>query len=316
MLIKDMIPNNDEFVGYYLLKTVEAKNAQNGSPFFELTLSDKSGTITAKMWDISQQDKETFFPLKLVKVKGTCQLYKEKSQVIVKQMRLVKEEDNVSPLEYVKVAPVPPADLLHIIEQAVNKIQNEKIRTIVQFCIDRVGPALMHAPAAMKHHHAYYAGLAYHMSRMLELGEFMLKQRPVLNGDLLRAGIVLHDIAKPLEADSQLGIITEYTLEGQLIGHIVMVNDWITEAAIINGYSLKDEVIIALKHIVLSHHGKLEYGSPQYPKLLEAIALHMIDNIDASLQAGEDTLEDTPAHEPWTPKIKMLENQALYRFKI
>jgi 3'-5' exoribonuclease len=308
--------DKEEFTGFYLLKTAEVKVAANGSHYLEMTLTDKTGSIPAKMWDISSQDKETFFPMSIVKIQGVCQLYREKLQVIVKRMRLATEEDGVSVQEFVKAAPVPPVDLVHGIHQAINRISHKEMRQIVEYCVAKVEDALMHAPAAMKNHHAYYAGLAYHMNRMLEIGEFIIKQRPFLNADLLRAGIIAHDLAKVMEMNSQLGIAYEYTVEGNLIGHIVMVNDWITEAAIHFGIPLQSELVIGLKHMVLSHHGKGEYGSPKSPQLPEAVALHMIDMLDAALQACEDALDETAAHEPWTPKIKIIENQALYRLKL
>jgi len=308
--------DKDEFTGYYLLKEVAAKPANNGTTYFEITLTDKTGSIAAKMWEISNQDQETFFPMSIVKVKGMCHIYREKLQVKITKMRLSTEAEGYRIEDFVKAAPVPVIDLIHGIEKTIEKIRHKRMRKIVEFCYWRCKEDLMHIPAAKKNHHAYFAGLAYHMNRMLEIGEFIIEQRPFLNPDLLRAGIILHDLAKSREMVSEAGICYDYTVEGNLIGHLVLVNDWITEAAIHFGIPLQDELIIALKHMVLSHHGKGEYGSPKSPQLPEAVALHMIDNLDATLQACEDTLDETPAHEVWTPKIRMNENQPLYRLHL
>jgi 3'-5' exoribonuclease len=115
------------------------------------------------------------------------------------------------------------------------------------------------------------------MVRMLEIGEFICKQRPFLNPDLLKAGIILHDIAKPEEMVAQLGIVSDYSVQGKLMGHISMASSWITEAAIISGIDLQSERVLGLQHMVLSHHNLGEWGSPVQPQTAEAVALHHID---------------------------------------
>ena len=197
----------------------------------------------------------------------------------------------------------------------MQSISDDEIRSIVGFCVGKVEEKLMHYPAAKTHHHAYYAGLAYHMVRMLEIGEFVSRQRPFLNGDLIKAGIILHDIAKPEEMEAQLGIVTDYSVRGKLLGHISMAATWITEAAIACGISLESEKVLALQHLVLSHHNTGEWGSPAQPQLPEAVALHHIDSLDAKLQMVEDALDVTPETESWTPMIRGLENKAIYRLK-
>src|SRR5690606_22738773 len=123
------------------------------------------------------------------------------------------------------------------------------------------------------------------------------------------------DIAKTEEMESQLGIVTDYSLKGKLLGHITMVYGWITKAALSHGMDLNDERIIALQHIVLSHHNLGEWGSPVQPQLPEAVALHSIDQLDAKLQMVEDALDTTPESEPWTQQVRGLENKAIYRMR-
>lgn len=316
-LIKQLSPQ-DEFTGFYLLRELVLKQT-NGNPpkdYFDIVLGDSSGQLSAKYWDVSVTDKETFFPMALVKVRGLAHTYREKLQIKVTKMRLVEESDGVSLTEFIRSAPVRPVDLVHTIKNAMASITDSEIAAIVNFCVGKVEEKLMHYPAAKTHHHAYYAGLAYHMVRMLEIGDFLCKQRPFLNPDLMRAGIILHDIAKPEEMISQYGIVSDYSVPGKLIGHISMASSWITEAAIRTGIDLESEKILALQHLVLSHHNLGEWGSPVQPQTAEAVALHHIDAMDAKLQMVEDALDTTPETEEWTPFIRGLENKAVYRMKI
>lgn len=252
----------------------------------------------------------------LVKVRGLAHTYREKLQVKITKLRLVDESDGVSLTDFIRSAPVRPVDLVHTIKNEMASITDPEIAAIVNFCVGKVEEKLMHYPAAKTHHHAYFAGLAYHMVRMLEIGDFLCRQRPFLNPDLMRAGIILHDIAKPEEMISQYGIVSDYSVKGKLIGHISMASSWITEAAIRTGIDLESEKILALQHLVLSHHNLGEWGSPVQPQTAEAVALHHIDAMDAKLQMVEDALDTTPETEEWTPFIRGLENKAVYRMKL
>lgn len=313
-LIKDMNAQ-EQFVGFYLLRELDVRqtNATPPKDYFDIVLGDASGQISAKFWDVTTTDKETFFPMALVKVQGVVQLYRERLQVKIMKMRKATEEDGVSLTDFIRSAPIRPIDLVHAIKQALGSITDREIHDLTEFCVARAEEKLMHYPAAKTHHHAYYAGLAYHMARMLELGDFVCRQRPFLNPDLLKAGIILHDIAKTEEMDAQLGIVSDYSLTGKLMGHIALAAVWITEAAVRLGIDPQNEKVVALQHMVLSHHNLPEWGSPVAPQTAEAVALHHIDALDAKMQMVEDALGTTPESEPWTPPIRGLENKAIYR---
>lgn len=316
-LIKQLTPP-DEFVGFYLLKEFEVKQT-NGTPpkdYFDIVLGDASGQISAKYWDVSSAEKDAFAAMDLVKVQGTVQTYRDRLQVKIHRIRKAKEEDGVQLTDFVRSAPIRAVDLIQTIKNTMNSIQDQEIRSIVSFCVGKVEEKLNHYPAAKTFHHAYFAGLAYHMVRMLEIGEFIGKQRPFLNMDMIRAGIILHDIAKPEEMIAQLGIVSDYSNQGKLIGHIVMASNWITEAAIHLGIPLDSERVLGLQHLVLSHHNLGEWGSPVQPQTAEAVALHHIDVLDAKLQMVEDALDSSSETEEWTPTIRGLENKSIYRLKL
>ncbi|WP_374016891.1 HD domain-containing protein [Paenibacillus thiaminolyticus] len=318
MTLIKQLTNQDDFIGFYLLKELEVKQT-NGNPpkdYLDIVLCDATGQLPAKYWDASPTDKETFFPMGLVKVRGIVQTYRERLQVKILQIRPAKEEDGVTLTDFIRSAPIRPIDLIHAIKQAISSISDKEIRALVSFCVTKVEEKLMHYPAAKTHHHAYFAGLAYHMVRMLEIGDFLCRQRPFLNPDLLKAGIILHDIAKPEEMVAQLGIVSEYSVQGKLVGHISMASNWITEAALRLDIDLDSPKVLGLQHLVLSHHNLGEWGSPVQPQTPEAVALHHIDALDAKLQMVEDALDTTPETEEWTPFIRGLENKAIYRMKL
>lgn len=310
--------DGDEFVGFYLIKESEVKQTNTTPPkdFMNITLSDASGQVPAKLWDATESDKELFKALSLVKVQGIVQLYREKLQVKINRIRKANAADGVELTDFVRAAPAEPETLVARIRAAAAEIADAEVRTIVAYCLDKAGDRLLHSPAAKSHHHAYYAGLAYHIVRMLELGDFICAQRPFLNADLVKAGIILHDIAKPEEMVSELGIVSDYSNAGKLIGHISLASLWIAEAAFKSGIDPDSERVMALQHLVLSHHNLGEWGSPVQPQIAEAVALHYIDSLDAKLQMIEDALESTAGSEDWTPQIRGLENKAFYRMKL
>ncbi len=316
MLVKiNELETGMEFTGFYLLKSAMVKQTNDNKSYFDMIMGDATGEMPLKYWDISDVDKVTFLTGSIVKIKGIVSTYRDKLQAKVIKIRLATEEDGYQIADFVKSAPVPAADLIHIIEQTIATIQNEKIQNIVNVCVSRVKTQLWSFPAAKSMHHSYYSGLAYHMVRMLEIGDFIIRQRPFLHADLLRAGILLHDLGKVLEFEGgEHGICTNYTMAGQLLGHISMINTWVYEAAQQFGIDTQDPVVIALQHMVLSHHGKLEYGSPVLPQLPEAVALHYIDNLDAKLQAVEDALAGSK--EDCVTGIKAIDGGRVFRLPL
>ncbi|QCT01567.1 metal dependent phosphohydrolase [Paenibacillus algicola] len=316
-LIQDL-KEGDDFVGFYLIKAMEARQTNSSVPkdYLDLVLSDSSGSISAKYWDASKTDLETFFPMCVVKIQGAAHVYRDQLQVKVLRIRKADENDGVSVTDFIRSAPVAAEELIAVIQRTIESLEHGDIRRIVTFCFDKVKEQLQSAPAAKSFHHAYFGGLAYHMVRMLELGEFLCKQRPFLQRDLVQAGIILHDIAKPAEMISEYGIVQDYSNAGKLIGHISMAAQWVTEAAIKLELDTGSNAVLALQHLILSHHNLGEWGSPVQPQMPEAVALHYIDAMDAKLQMVEDMLQTTADHQEWTPAIRGLENKAMVRLKL
>ncbi|MCM3746614.1 HD domain-containing protein [Paenibacillus pasadenensis] len=309
------LSDKEEVTGFFLVKELDVKQTNSTPPkdYWDLVLSDSSGQITAKYWDLKPAEKETLQSLQVAKVHGIVQLYRDRLQLKVIRIRPALPEDGVQLTDYIRAAPIAAAELVNAIRSKVDSIADEDIRNITAYCVVKAGDRLEHYPAAKSHHHAYYAGLAYHTVRMLEIGEFLCAQRPFLNRDALIAGIILHDLAKPEEMNAQLGIVSEYSDRGRLIGHLALISGWIVEAALKLGLPSDSPKVTVLQHLVLSHHNLGEWGSPVQPQLAEAVALHYIDSLDAKLQMVEDALGSTAEQDNWTPMIRGLENKAIYR---
>jgi len=180
---------------------------------------------------------------------------------------------------------------------------------IVRHLMTKYKQEFFEFPAAKRNHHAFAGGLAYHTITMLRLGKAIVKEYPELNASLLYAGIILHDLGKVIELSGAMG--TEYTLVGNLVGHLVLVDEEITKACVALKIDEAAEDVVVLRHMVLAHHGLLEYGSPVRPRIMEAEILHQIDNLDASMQMMLTSIRQKQPGE-YTDRIFGMDNRSFY----
>ncbi|MGW9128104.1 3'-5' exoribonuclease YhaM family protein [Paenibacillus chitinolyticus] len=310
--IRDM-KSGDQVTDFYILKAIKIGETTRGSKFLDLTLGDKTGEINAKLWDATPEQETTYKPSMLVKVQASIETYNDKLQMKISRIRTTDLADGVALTDFIKAAPVDPIQLLNTITETAEQLKDATLKTIVQDCLGRVTERFVIFPAAKSAHHNYYAGLVYHTSRMLELAEFLCHQRPFLNADLLKAAIILHDIAKTEEYEAENGIASGFSTRGSLIGHINLAYGWIIEACLHNGIDQNSETVTLLQHVVLAHHGQLEWGSPVQPQLPEAVAIHFIDQLDAKMQAVEDALGEIPNGEQWTKSMLILDRARVFK---
>lgn len=202
------------------------------------------------------------------------------------------------------------------IEEEINntffEITNPKWNRIVRYLLNKYHDSFFSFPAAKKNHHAFSGGLAFHTVSMLRLAKAIAKEYDVLNESLLYAGVLLHDLGKVKELSGP--IATKYTLEGNMIGHIVIVDEEIVKACEILQIDYNSEEVILLRHMILSHHGLLEYGSPVRPHIMEAEVLHQIDQLDASIQMMKSSLSHTESGE-FSERIFGLDGRNFYKPK-
>lgn len=294
---------------FLLIKSADVRVAKNGKKFIAFTFQDTSGQMDAKFWDASEEDIETYQASRVVKVQGKRELYQGNPQLKIFSMRLTKPGEPDNPDLYLERAPMKKDDMVEVLNQALFEITNANMNRIVRHLLNKHQKEFFQSPAAKRFHHAFSGGLAYHTVSMLTIAKALTDQYTELNKSLLYAGLILHDLGKVFELSGPVS--TEYTLEGNLVGHIVLADEEISKACQTLKIDEKHEDVLLLKHMVLSHHGHLEYGSPVRPKLREAEILFQIDNMDATINMLDDALGRT---EPGTfsERIYGLDNRSFY----
>jgi len=305
---------NERIDGFFIVKSVELKTSSNGKKYMDFTLGDKTGEINAKLWEYSDGDEKRYIQNMLIKVRGLVNLWQNSLQLKIERLREAVEEDKVNIEDFVETAPLEADFMYSEITKYISCIKNKDIKNIVKFIIEKNKEKLMHYPAAMKNHHAIKSGLLYHILTMLKAGEKLCEIYTYLNKDLLYGGIILHDMAKLEEMNANnLGIVSEYTVEGQLLGHIIQGIKNLEIAA--ENVGADKEVTIMLQHMILSHHYEPEYGSPVKPMFPEAELLHHLDIIDARMYDMNRVLGETNIGS-FSEKIFSLENRKLYKGNI
>ena len=293
---------------FFLIKSSTKGIASNGKPFLTLILQDKSGEIEAKLWDITEEVEKLYVAQSIVKVNGELQSYRGKLQLRIKKIRPHQPQEKIAMEDLVEKAPLEVSEMLSKITQCIFEMKNPNIQRITRFLLKKYQDSFLEFPAATKNHHEFVSGLAYHVVSMLDLAKAISGLYPSLNKDLLYAGIILHDLGKVIELSGPLS--TTYTTEGTLLGHITIMVNEIGKAA--DELKITGEEVVVLQHIVLSHHGKAEWGSPKPPLIREAEVLHYIDNIDAKLNMLDRALVKTKPGE-FSERIFAMDNRSFYK---
>ncbi|MFD2216233.1 3'-5' exoribonuclease YhaM [Metabacillus endolithicus] len=293
---------------HLLIKTSTKGIASNGKAFLTLILQDTSGEIEAKLWDASQDDEVLYSPQSIVKVLGDIHHYRGRNQLKIRKIRPKHDEEHIEISDLLETAPIAKEVMNEKITQYIFEMKNSNIQRITRYLLKKHGAAFIEYPAATKNHHEFVSGLAYHVVSMLDLAKSIAALYPSLDTDLLYAGVILHDLGKVTELSGPVS--TTYTVEGNLIGHIsIMVNE-IAKAA--EHLQIEGEEVVVLQHLVLSHHGKAEWGSPKPPMIKEAEILHYIDNLDAKMNMMDRALERVKPGE-YTERVFALDNRSFYK---
>ena len=302
------IKRDDRFEGYLIVRSAEQRASANGKNYLDMTLADKSGSINAKMWDGTVQP-----PLagSIVKVRATGNEFNGRMQLRVEKIRAAESRDQVDMSALIPCAPRDPNELLGEVVRAADHIADPDLRRITCELLDRAGDKLLTFPAAKQMHHAERSGLLHHTTTMLRAANAIMSVYPQLNASLLIAGVIVHDLAKIDEMDADtLGLVSDYSVDGKLIGHIVRGVVNIQLAA--EKTKASPGKALLLQHMVLSHHGIPEYGSPLAPKFPEAEVLNTIDTLDARLYEMNEALSRAVPG-GFSEKVWGLDNRQLYR---
>ena len=297
--------------GFYLLKSAFPKVTVSGKPFLTAVLADESGTIEAKVWDYSGPIGERDAG-KVIKVRGSVSDYRGALQVTVDKLRLAAEDDHVDVSRLVRVAPIDRAGAYADIARLVSTLEDADYRAVCEEMLRRHEDAFRTIPAAKSVHHGFLSGLLMHTYNMLRLADFLAAQyADTVNRSLLLAGTLLHDFAKEREFTfSELGLVTDYSTKGQLLGHLVMGAQEI--AALSAELDLSEEKAMLLEHLILSHHGEPEFGAAVLPQCAEAELLSLIDQIDSRMEIYREALAPLKNGE-FSQRIFALDNRRIYK---
>jgi 3'-5' exoribonuclease len=258
-----------------------------------MNLTDRTGEINCKIWNW-ESSAEMPENGSVVKIRGTVQEYNGRLQLRVERWRKAAAEDPVDMNRLVPCAPRKAEDMTAEIRETVESFRSEKLRKLTMGMLENAGGDLSWFPAAQRMHHAERSGLLHHTTDMLRMAKAMLEVYPWLNRDLLLAGVIIHDLGKMDELKSdRAGNVSDYTRDGQLLGHLVRGITNLNRVA--DRLGIHGETVTLLEHMLISHHGEPEFGAAVLPMCAEAELLHLIDLIDSRMEIYAETLQDLPA---------------------
>ena len=296
--------------GFGLVKSCDKKSAKNGTFYLDIVLADKDGETFAKMWDY----REDVTPLPavntIVKVRGTLQQYNGNDQFIIQRIRETNMNDNVNISDFIKSADCDGEIMLDAIVRLVANFQDEELKNVVLSMLADNKEELLTFPAAEKLHHAMRGGLLYHTLSIVRLAESVCAIYPCIDRELLLSGAILHDIAKLREYSvGSTGMVDGHTVEGMLLGHLVMGAEDVGRKC--DELGIDTEKKYLLQHMLISHHGKLEFGAAVRPSFIEAEVLSQLDLFDANVYEMADAVKDVGKGE-FTNRLWMLDNRRFY----
>lgn len=306
-MIKDIVKEGPITLECLIARCERGKTAKN-TPYLSLALEDSSGTLDAKFWNLTEEMIAQYTTGMVVEAHGDILFHRNAKQLRVRKL-IPLEGKNVN--DYVQNAPMSKTEMEEEIMEVVLAMKNEMLQKIVLRILDQKQEEFYSYPAATKNHHNFVGGLAYHTLCMLHMAKHVVSEYTWLDADLLYAGVLLHDVGKTVELSQP--VLPEYTMEGNLLGHISIMASSIDQIAREEGVQ-DEECVTLLKHMILSHHGKMEFGSPVLPMIPEAEVLNLLDNLDSRLYMMKQSLEQTKPGQ-FGPRVFALENRMIYRKK-
>ncbi|MBK9796947.1 MAG: HD domain-containing protein [Holophagaceae bacterium] len=308
------LKEGDPFQGFLLAQEAAYKVSAKGTEYLELKLSDASGDLKAFLWDIRavEGDMEAVQADAFLRVKGSVTSYNGRLQLKLDKARYAADAEVGDFSAFFPVSARPVPEMLAELDGFIASVKDSWIRQLLQalFVGDaELRSAFAQAPAAKSMHHAFLGGLLEHTLSVLGMAERACAHYQELNRDLVVAGVLLHDVGKTAELSYRRSF--GYTDAGNLLGHIALEAEWISRAVgKIPGFP--EELRMQILHIVLSHHGRLEFGSPVLPKTPEALLVHHLDDLDGKLEAMFRALKEAPSGGSWSAYSRALDRM-IYR---
>jgi 3'-5' exoribonuclease len=306
------LADGDALDEVYLVTDKQLRANRNGNLYLQVELRDRTGSISARMWNAGEHLFRSFDAGDFVHAQGKVQLFQGALQVILSHLERV-ETEKVELGDFLPHTEKEVGKLLERVRTLLLRLGNPHLRALAECFLmdDAFVRGFCQAPAGVRNHHAYLGGLLEHVVSLLDAADKVLPLYPDLDRDLVLMGIFLHDVGKVRELSYER--VFAYTDEGQLIGHLIigveMLNEKAAKVPDLTGEPVPHELLLRLKHMILSHHGSYEYGSPKLPMTPEAIFLNCLDNLDAKVHSfTRDIREDRNSQSAWTPF-----NQSLQR---
>lgn len=295
----------------FLVRTKELRSKKSGETYLSLILSDKTGDLDAKMWDNVEEFEPLFDKDDFVKAKGLVQIYRNKPQITLHRLRRVNDNE----VDFMDFFPSTEKNVDQMYGELLDVVagfKSEPLRSVMQELLldDDVMSRLKRAPAAKSMHHAYLGGLLEHILSLCRLVSLVIQNYQNIDADLLLTGAILHDIGKIYELSYERGF--GYTTEGQLLGHMVLELEMINRLIALHP-DFPPELKTMISHLIISHHGEYEFGSPKLPMTVEAMILHKLDDLDSKVQAMQWIKErDGTLDGEWTSYSQILQ-RPIYR---
>ena len=301
--IKD-ITEKDRIRGSYLVREKRVGTTRNGKPFISMTLADRTGHVEAKVWNRAQELSALFEEGNILEVQGDAESFRGQIQLNISDLEVSSRETDRD--IFLESAPGDVTREMMVLREILKEVKNRYLKALIQrFLEDKAFlTQFKKAPAAKSFHHSYLGGLLEHTLSLCKMATLVAEHYPELDRDLLLTAAFLHDIGKTRELKADLQI--DYTDEGRLLGHVVLGIAMVDEKL----HRLRDfpqDLALRLKHLILSHHGEYEFGSPKRPKFLEAFALHLIDDLDAKMNGISRFMQKDRREGDWTEFNRMFE---------
>lgn len=295
---------------FVLLKEVDPRVTQQGKRYLAVSVADRSMEIRGMKWDATQEEADTLQAGMVIFMTAVRQVYQDKPQLKILAMRPTRVGEPQDPSDFMNAAPMKASEMEEEVSALIFQITNATWQRIVRHLLSKYQDEFYKYPAAKSNHHAFAGGLGFHSLSIARLAQAIVKQYPGVNASLLYAGALLHDLGKVIELTGP--IATQYTTAGNLIGHIVLIDEQIVLAANELHLDLYSEDMLVLRHTVLAHHGLMEYGSPVRPLIKEANILHQLDELDANMQSFDNALAETEPGE-FSQRQWALDNRNVYK---
>lgn len=297
LFVKDLEPD-PAITGFFLVHEKEVRNTANGKPYLRMELGDRTGTVEARMWDqfdaLAKEVRRDDF----IKVQGRVELYRNKPQLTLQQFRVAKPEE-IDLGDFLARTQYDVEELYKQVLGFIEEMQNPWLKKLTSKILTDPNnvPRFKRAPAAKVMHHAYIGGLIEHVVGLCGLAKQIAAHYPELDVDLLITAALLHDVGKLDELCYERAV--SYTAEGQLLGHIVIELETVSkEMDAIEGFPEKLKTVV--QHILISHHGEYEFGSPKLPMIREALAFHYMDDLDSKMGAIRAALAIDSGEPEWS----------------